>query len=576
MRLSLSKSPNATNLFVIEDVTVSGRRTTRVVEALGSVKDLSEKLNGQDPVEWARAYVKELNEKKKKDEETVIHKFSSARQIPKGETRCVQSGYLFLQSIYHGLGLPGICREIADQHKIRYDLDAILSRLVYARILDPSSKRSSLESCRTYLEPADVSLHQVYRALSLLSRHSEEIQAKVYKKSLELCERNTRVLYYDCTNYFFEIEQEDALRRYGQSKQHQPSPLVQMGLFMDGNGMPLSFFVGPGSQNEQTTLKPLEKRILKDFELSEFIVCTDAGLASTENRKYNDLQKRSYVVTQSIKQLKGHLKEWALSPTGWHLPGVRSELDISRVSQSSRNERIYYKERWINENGLSQRLVVTWSAKYQAYQRTVRARQVERAVKLIEQPAKLTKARPNDPKRFIALSHATKDGEAADQQGASLNAGRILEEERFDGFYGICTNLQGDVADILAINRRRWEIEECFYLMKSEFKARPVYLSREERIGAHFLTCFLALLAFRILEQKLKEEFTAPEILKTLRSMQMVPLDGKGYLPAYTRTDLTDALHRVFGFETDREVVTPSRIKKILKKSKDPTTLRIF
>jgi transposase len=574
MRLTISKSPNATNIFVIEDVKENGKRTTRVVESLGSVKELEAKLNGQDPIEWAQAYVKELNEKKSQDQETVIQKLSTAKQIPKEKINKVQSGYLFLQSIYNGLELDKICHSISSETKTEYNLDSILSRLLYTRILNPSSKRSSYEASLNYIEPPDFSLHQVYRALSLLSQNIEKIEMQVYKNSLQLVERNTKVLYYDCTNYFFEIEEEDSLRKYGVGKQHQPNPLVQMGLFMDGSGMPLAFCIDEGSKNEQNTLTPLEKRIIKDFNLSEFIVCTDAGLGSTDNRKFNNKQNRSYIVTQSIKRLKAHLKEWALDPTGWHLPNVDADIDIRRVSDLSSNTRIYYKERWINEDGLSQRLIVTYSPKYKNYMRTIRGRQIERAQALADKPTKLKQKRSNDPKRFLSSTHCTQDGEIAQKELVRLDVDRIANEEQYDGFYGVCTNLEGDVDDILKINRRRWEIEESFRILKSEFKARPVHLSREDRIRAHFLTCFLSLLILRILEQKIENKYTVPEIISTLRDMEMVPIKSKGYIPAYTRTDLTDTLHEKFGFQTDREVLTQNMMKKIIQHTENPKTLR--
>jgi len=574
MRLTFSKSPNATNIFVIEDVNENGKRTTRVVESLGSVKELESKLNGQNPIEWAQAYVKELNQKKKQDQETVIQKLSTAKQIPKEKINKVQCGYLFLQSIYNGLELDKMCRSISSETKIEYNLDSILSRLLYTRILNPSSKRSSYEASLNYIEPPDFSLHQVYRALSLLSQNTKKIEMQVYKNSLQLAERNTKVLYYDCTNYFFEIEEEDSLRKYGVGKQHQPNPLVQMGLFMDGSGMPLAFCIDEGSKSEQNTLTPLEKRIIKDFDLSEFIVCTDAGLGSIENRKFNNKQNRSYIVTQSIKRLKAHLKEWALDPTGWHLPNVKADIDIRRVSDLSSNTRIYYKERWINENGLSQRLIVTYSPKYKNYMRTIRGRQIERAQALADKPAKLKQKRSNDPKRFLSSTHCTQDGEIAQKELVRLDVDRIANEEQYDGFYGVCTNLEGDVDEILKINRRRWEIEESFRILKTEFKARPVHLSREDRIKAHFLTCFLSLLILRILEQKIENKYTVPEIIRTLRDMEMVQIKSKGYIPAYTRTDLTDTLHEKFGFQTDREVLTQNIMKKIIQHTENPKTLR--
>lgn len=574
MRLSISKSKNAQSLYVIDDVTVGNKRTSVVVESLGTISELQEKLQGQDPIVWAKEYVQSLREAKKLGEETIIQKFSSARQIPKNEVNSFQGGYLFLEQIYHLLGLHKIAQSIALEHKIEYNLDAILSRLLYTRILNPSSKHSSYECSKQYLEGPDFELHQVYRALSLLAAHSSAIETQVYRNSLKAVDRNTKVLYYDCTNYFFEIEQEDDLRKYGQSKQHQPSPLVQMGLFMDGSGLPLAFSINPGNQNEQPTLKPLEKRIIKDFELSKFIVCTDAGLGSISNRKFNAIQDRAYVVTQSIKQLVNHLKSWALDPSGWSLSSIDAKIDIRKIHDSPRNNRIYFKERWIKENGLEQHLVVTYSPKYKHYQKNIRDQQVLRAEKLATSPSKVNRKRSNDPKRFIESTHCTSEGEVAEKELLQINADKIAEEARYDGFYAVCTNVDGEVEQILAINKQRWRIEACFRTLKSEFKARPVYLRNEDRIHAHFLTCFLSLLIFRILELNLGEEYTESEIISTLRGMSFRKLGNKGYIPAYTRTDLTDQLHEVAGIHTDREIISSKMMKNIFKQVKEGKKLR--
>lgn len=574
MRLTFSKSKNAESIYVIDDVIVDGKRTTKIVESLGTVAELREKLKGEDPYEWAKAYIESLRAAKKQGEEIIIQKFSTAKQIKKDEALSFQGGYLFLQQIYYELGLDKVTQAIASMHKTEYDLDAILSRLIYTRILEPGSKRSTYEIARSYLEAPAFELHQVYRALDLLAEHSNEIESQVYKNSLKVMPRNSQVLYYDCTNYFFEVEKEDDLRKYGMSKQHQPSPLVQMGLFLDGSGLPLAFSIGPGNQNEQTTLKPLEQRIIKDFELSRFIVCTDAGLASMANRKFNDIQNRAYVVTQSLKTMKAHLKEWALDPTGWRLEGVNASIDLRRIQDSPQNKRIYYKDRWINENGLSQRLVVTYSPVYKNYQRTIRDQQVVRAQKLATSPASLNRKRANDPKRFIESTHCTSAGEVAEKELLPLDTGKIVAEAQYDGFYGVCTNLEGDVEEILTINKQRWRIEACFRTLKYEFKARPVYVRREKRIRAHFLTCYLSLLIFRILECRLGDDYTESEILQTLREMRFRKVANHGYIPAYTRTDLTDRLHEASGFHTDREIVSTKMMKNIFKQTKAGKKLR--
>ena len=411
-------------------------------------------------------------------------------------------------------------------------------------------------------------MQNIYRALEVIAKETETIEATVYKNSLNVVNRNTKILYYDCTNYFFEIEQAEGLKQYGKNKENRPLPIVEMGLLMDGDGFPLAFVINSGNTNEQVTLKPLEKQIIKDFELSKFVVCTDAGLASNENRMFNNIQDRSFIVTQSLKKIKGHLKEWALDKNGWHKANSKKLLNLNDIDNSSSNEEIYYKERWINENGLSQRLIVSYSPKYATYQKNVRLSQIERAQKLLNNPNSISKSRQNDPKRFIKSASITKDGEIADKKVLSLNQSAIENEAMFDGFYAVCTTLEDDVSEIIKVNKRRWEIEESFRILKTDFKARPVYLKRDDRIKAHFTTCFLSLLIYRVLEHKLNEKYTSSQIIDTLRNMCLFRTMNVGYAPTYERTDLTDDLHKEFGFRTDTEIVSEATIKKIIRQTK--------
>jgi hypothetical protein len=492
--------------------------------------------------------------------------YSPNKLIPKGEQRSFNGGYLFLQKIYHQLKLDEICNNISDRHKFSFDLNQILSRLLYGRILFPASKLSTFRLSGCFLEQPTFDLQHVYRALEVIAQESDFIQAEVYKNSRSVQQRNAGILFYDCTNYFFEIEQADGDKQYGYSKEHRPNQIVQMGLFIDNDGLPLSFGIFPGNTNEQVTLKPLEKKILRDFELSKIVVCTDAGLASTDNRKFNDKQGRAFITTQSVKKLKKHLKEWALAPDGWRIVGKKKLYDLSSLDGTEDKENVYYKERWINEDGLEQRMIVTFSPKYRDYQRRIREAQIDRAKKLIStNPTKFKKANQNDYKRFVKKMSVTKDGEVAGKEIYTIDNALIAGEEVYDGFYGVCTNLDDDVSAIIAVNRRRWQIEECFRIMKSEFKARPVYLSRDDRIKAHFTTCFLALLIYRILEKKLEDKYTCSEIIDGLVDMNFFELKGEGYSPSYTRTDFTDSLHDAFGFRTDYEITTSSQMKKIFK-----------
>lgn len=568
MRLKITKSPNSIAFYVIKDIKKNGKRTTKIVKKLGNEKDILKKSNGEDPIVWVKKYIEELNKKEKEGHVEVVEKYSSSKRITKNVQKVFNGGYLFLQDIYYGLKLDKICKDISKQYKFEYDLNSILSRLIYTRILNPSSKLSSYEASKKLIEQPNFELQHIYRALEVIANETESIESCVYKNSLNLINRNTKILYYDCTNYFFETEQAEGLKQYGVSKEHRPTPIVQMGLFMDGDGFPLAFCINPGNTNEQTTLKPLEQQIIKDFEFSHFVVCTDAGLSSKENRIYNNIQNRSYIVTQSLKKIKGHLKEWALSSSGWHTLNSSKEVDLNDIDNSYENSTVYYKERWIKEDGLEQRLIVSYSPKYAAYQRNIRNVQIVRAENLIANPSSTAKSKQNDPKRFISTTHITCDGEIANQRKLTLNTKIIENEAMFDGFYAVCTTLDDDISEIIKVNKRRWEIEESFRILKTEFKTRPVYLKNDDRIKAHFTVCFLSLLIYRILENKLDYKFTSSEIIRTLREMNFSKLGEDGYIPIYTRNDLTDNLHNIFGFRTDYEIVTKKLLKKISEKTK--------
>ena len=577
MKLLVSKSKNSASLYVQKAFRENGVSTSKIVEKLGTEEELRAKLNGRDPYEWAKEYISELNRQEKEQIKDILVKYSPVKTIEKGEKRAFNGGYLFLQKIYNELGLSKLCKEISEKYKFEFDLDSILSRLVYSRLIFPASKLATNELSKKFIEAPNFELHHIYRALEVIAKETDFIQSELYKNSLAVSKRSTGVLFYDCTNYFFEIEQAEGMKQYGYSKEHKPNPLVQMGLFMDGDGIPLAFSMNDGNANEQKTLKPLEQKILSDFKLSKFVVCTDAGLSSLENRKFNNQKDRAFITTQSIKKLKSHLKEWALSNADWKLSGSPKTYDISTLYDekfldrftgniSEVKEKTFYKERWIKENDLEQRLIVTFSIKHKDYQKKIRDKQIERAIKLIDtNSGKLTKSNQNDCKRFIAKTSYTGDGEIAENVSYSIDTNIIEAEEMFDGFYGVCTNLEAEPADIVKINHRRWEIEECFKIMKSEFEARPVYLSRDDRITAHFTTCFLTLILYRFLEKKLAGRFSCYEIIDGLREMNFFKVTGDGYIPTYTRTDFTDALHDAFGFRTDYEIVTNKQMKNIFK-----------
>ena len=575
MRLQIVKSKNAQSLYVVKTVYNNKKRTNKVVEKLGTYENLKKTLYPNEPIEWAKKYVEELNKQEQEGTRNIIVKYNPTKIIEKDVQKLFNGGYLFLEKIYYELGIDKICKQISEKYKFEYDLNNILSRLLYGRIIFPSSKLATYNLSKQFIEQPNFELQHIYRALEVISKENEFIQSELYKNSLKKSKRNTGILYYDCTNYFFEIEQEEGLKQYGPSKEHRPNPITQMGLFMDGDGIPLAFNISAGNTNEQGTLTPTEEKILKDFELSKFIVCTDAGLASTDNRKFNNKDERAFITTQSIKKLKKHLKEWALTKIGWKLSGDLKEYDISKLEESEETiekykNKVFYKERWIKEDGLEQKFIVTFSLKYKYYQQQIRNNQIERAQKAMNNKNfKLRKCNQNDYKRFITQTAVTKDGEVADNNVLSLNTKQIEKEEQYDGFYGVCTNLDDNAEEIIKINQRRWEIEESFRIMKSEFKARPVYLSRDDRITAHFTTCFLALVLHRYLEKELEEKYTATQIIDTLRNMNLIKHNEDGYIPVFTRTDITDDLHKKFDFRINYEIVNKKNLKNIIKKIKN-------
>ena len=573
MQLQIKKSGRFTYLYVIKSFrTHEGKSTTKVVEKLGTVEDLVGKLNGEDPIKWAKKRVDELTALEKAEKQEINITFKPNIPLKADDQRCYNGGYLFLQKVYHELGLDKICDKISKKYKNEYDLNEILSKLLYTRVLYPGSKLSSLEDSKRFLEQPKMELHQIYRALSLLSKEMDMVQASVYKNSLKLGKRKDQVIYYDCTNYFFESEEENGLRQYGVSKEHRPNPIVQMGMFMDMDGVPLAFNINPGNTNEQVTLKPLEKTLHEKFGISKVVVCTDAGLSSNDNRINNSNSDRSFITVQSLKKIKKYLQDWSLDTTGWSIAGSNESYDISQLNPNDYKDIIFFKERWINENNLEQRLIVTFSFKYQSYLRSVRNKQIERAENLIDSgDTRINKKRSNDFKRFIEKTECTKDGEVAELSSYALNKEMIEQEEQFDGFYAICTDLEDSALEIIKVNSGRWIIENGFRIMKTDFDARPVFLHRDDRIKAHFLTCFLSLILYKYLEKKInrgRDHFTPGQVIKTLVDMNFVNINGEGYIPTYTRTNLTNALHGTAGFRTDTQIVTKQKMKSIISDSK--------
>ena len=575
MKVNTSKSKNAESFYIKQSyINSNGKSTSRTIRKLGTLKELliEHGPTRDDVMLWAKEQARIETEKFEQEKANfcIPITFYPNRKISHGEKRKFQGGYLFLQSLYYELGLNRICRKIKDKYHYNYDLNAILSDLIYTRILEPGSKRSSFESAKCFLEAPTYQLHDVYRALSILSKECDLIQSETYCNSNSILKRNNGVLYYDCTNYYFEIEQEDGVKKYGKSKEHRPNPIVQMGLFTDGDGIPLAFNLFPGSQNEQTSLKPLEEKIITEFGCKKFIFCSDAGLGSENNRLLNHTKNRAYIVTQSIKKLSEEYRELALNKKGFRRISDDSLVDLDKLTEGDKNE-LFYKEEPYSSKKLEQRLLITYSPKYAAYQKEIREKQIERAQAMLSNGKhKENRKNPNDPARFIDSEAVTKDGEVADIL-YFLDEEKIAQEAAYDGLYAVCTDLFDDKPEsILKVSESRWQIEACFRIMKTDFSARPVYVQREDRIQAHFLVCFLALLIYRLLEKKLEKKYTCENILTTLRSYEFADIQGQGFMPIYESNSITDALHKICGFETDYEFITKRKMKEIQKLSKQP------
>lgn len=552
----------------------NGKTSSRIYKKLGKYNTLLEQFSGNEKelMDWAKKEAEKETLAYNHQKEKVSLSLSPLARIPLDEERVFNIGYLFLQKICSELRIDNICRNIRNHHKFSYDFHAILTDLIYARILAPSSKLSSYKYCHSLLEPPKYSLQDLYRALSVLAEESDFIQEELYKNSNFIHSRNSKILYYDCTNYYFETEAEDGIKKYGKSKEHRPNPIITMGLFMDADGIPLAFDIFLGNQNEQLTLKPLEKKVIKDFNCSEFVFCSDASLGGKSNRFLNSFGNRSYVITYSLKKMKKEERELALLPTQFKVPGSNKLIDLRTLDESDPKvyNTIYYKEYPLVTGDMDETVIITYSPKYKAYQSKIRNTQIDRAKKMIQSSDKTRKGKgSNDPARFIQRTAVTEDGEIAQKNIYELDKAKILEESTYDGFYAVITNLEGDIREIININKQHWEIEENFRIMKSEFEARPVFVRREDRIKAHFLTCFISLLAYRLLEKKLGEEFTCSQILETLRNMNVTLLSkDSGYIPSYKRTKITDKLHSSFGFRTDYEFTRKSTMRTIIKETK--------
>ena len=581
MRIGYSKSKNSTSYSIIKDYNKNGKRTTKIVEKIGNSKMIEPlaKAENISVKQWLDNYLhKYIEEHSDKDEQEIILIKKNSKQLISKNSKCLFNvGYLFLEDIYCDLGLNQIAQNVQDKFQFKFDLNDILSNLVYSRIIYPSSKYKTHKLSKQFIEQPEIKLQNIYRGLSYLNKEMDYIQKTIFENSLNVVDRNSKIIYFDCTNYYFEIDDEDEIRKYGINKQHQPSPQVGMGLFMDGDGIPLAMNIYPGNENETKQLLPTENKIINDFKLpdSKIILCTDAALSTDEIKNYNIKDGKGFVITQSLKKIKEEYRKQVFEDDNWRIQGDLKH--VYKLSDILKNEELYYDTLFYKiirteTAHVKQDLIVTYSLKYRDYRKKIREGQILRAKKKIENNPKNNKINSsknqNDYRRFINEIAATKNGEAAEEYTYSINEELIKEEAKYDGYYALTTNLVDDIGTILKVSKGRWEIEESFRIMKSDFKSRPVELSREDRIKAHFLTCYIALIIYRILEKKLQYHYTTTEILECLRNMNVLELKGDGYIPAYERTDLTDDLHEIFNFRTDYQIVDYKKYKKIFTQIK--------
>lgn len=602
-RIKTTKSKNSESYCIIDDYTnpLTHKRSTFIVEKLGSLSSLKEKYNtdSKDVVmkhlNQHLEILKELDKEEKSPVDILLH---PQKIIEKNDIRLFNIGYLYLRNILSSLGLKNISKTISESYHFKFDLYSIIADLVCARIIYPGSKRSSYLDAQHFIESPEYKLENVYRSLPVIADNRYFIESQLYKNSRDICKRNDSILYYDCTNFYFEIEDENDICEYGKSKEHRPNPIVQYGLFLDADGLPIADYVFSGKSNEQPSLRELEKEIDKDFECSRFIVVADAGLNGWENKIYNDKKRNgAYIVTQPIKALNKKLKEWALEPAGWKIFGsdrtfdIRKLEDVIIIDGKSYNvhELTLYKDRWVpvtkkseltgRKETIEEHLIISYSTKYRDYQKRIRNKKLERAGKLLKDPGNIKNRNQRDPRYYITRQSTTADGKNADKDLYCIDINKVAEEERYDGFYGVVTDLEDeDISLIIKANKQRWEIEESFMIMKSELKTRPMYVTVKESIEGHLLTCFIALLVYRILEKcYLKEKYTSETLIKSLREMNITHLTGNCYVPSFTRTEITDDLADIFGFQPSREVLTQKYLKKFSRvaNSRKSTKLKL-
>ena len=610
MKLYYDKRLKDPTYYIQQGFRNGKKTTTKNIKRLGKHSELL--LITDNPLEYAKNEVKKMNEEYRSGRSEFIVTMDFNERIPSTDSPCSNStslniGYLYLKDIYAKLNLSDFFKSVSSDRKITYDCNKICQFLTYARILDPASKYGTYDKLDTYYEKPQVEYQHMIRFLDILDRNSDQYLKHLFDNSENIVKRDTSVMYYDCTNYFFETEKPDeeivdevtgeiilGPRQFGISKENKTSPIVEMGLIMDRRGIPISMCIHPGNTNEQLTAVPLEKEVIKMTGNKKFIYCADAGLGSYNIRKFNDMGGRAYIVTQSVKKLGQEIKDIVFNDSNYHLLSNDDTITLKEMrtfdKKDANNLSLYndfaYKvipantamdtglyEEKVYKHGrtkkvkvkgtLHQYIIVTFSRKMMEYQRTIRERQLERAKKLLrlKDPEKIKKG-PNDIRRFLKNT-------SSDTANYVLDMDKIHEEEKYDGFYAVATNLDDSAKDILAVAQNRYKIEDCFRIMKTNFDARPVFLRKPERIRAHFLICYTALLIYRLMECKVDDNLThvtTSNLIKTLRNMNVVNMDDMYYKSIYSGSQALDALERCFELQLNRKYYRPSDLNKIAKK----------
>lgn len=608
-----------TSAYIQKTIREGAKTKTITVKCLGLLSDIAREQGCADPREWVRQLAARMTRDEREAASKVSVELSPVKTVDEGVLPLRVCGDLLLLPLYNALGLPGICGGIQAGSRVKYDLNEILRTLVVGRILFPGSKTATYVKAGSLVRPPGFAEHDMFRALSLLCGHIDDIQAGIYKNSLSVMPRRDKVIFYDCTNFYFEIEKGDAdhvdretgevvegLRRYGKSKEHRPDPIVQMGMFMDYDGIPLAFSIFPGNSSEQTSLKPLEETLQREFGLTEFVVSTDAGLGSEENRLYNMEGRREYITVQSLKKLKEKDLEMALNPCGWHvsyrgdadrrppldpedprrdtfnLDGLRNRPD----ARENLRDTTFYREIIVVKESTdkdgkttrrNERVIVTYNNDFAIYQQATRREQVERAAKIVRRGSTQSRQTQQDARRFVEVSHMSANGEPAVRTEMAVDYDRVESEARLDGFYAFGTSLDDDAVDVLRIRSFHHEIEHLFRTTKTFLEARPVFLSRQERIRSHFLICFIAMVILKLLQRQLTRDsaqchgsdpLTIDRLIETLCSFKVGHIQGHGYIPMFTRTELTDRLQQLANVDISTEIIPTRRMNKYYRNVK--------